>query len=106
MKWQIIWSEFSEKQLDQIFDYHQSKVSQKVAYNIVMKILEDSEKLKTKPFSGQIEEHLTYRKYSYWYIISGNYEIIYSVDEKFNQIRISDVFDTRQNPLKIIRDKP
>ena len=34
-----------------------------------------------------------------------NYKIIYSVDIELKLIKVADVFDTRQNPIKIKRNK-
>jgi mRNA-degrading endonuclease RelE of RelBE toxin-antitoxin system len=42
---------------------------------------------------------------NYRYIVCGNYKIIYSVDIEEQLIKIADVFDTRQNPIKIKRNK-
>lgn len=51
----------------------------------------------------QIEDLLIDRKDGYRYIVCGNYKIIYSVDIELKLIKIADVFDTRQNPIKIKR---
>ena len=39
----------------------------------------------------------------YRYILSGNYKIIYKVEDSY--IIITDVFDARQNPSKMIGEK-
>ena len=53
----------------------------------------------------QIEELLIDREETYTYLICKNYKIIYSVDHKLKRIKIADIFDTRQNPVKIKRVK-
>lgn len=53
----------------------------------------------------QIEDLLIDRENTYRYLICKNYKIIYSVDQKLKLIKIADVFDTRQNPTKIKRNK-
>ena len=53
----------------------------------------------------QYEELLIERNDNYRYIVCGNYKIIYSVDIEEQLIKIADVFDTRQNPIKIKRNK-
>ena len=52
----------------------------------------------------QIEELLIDRKSVYRYIVCGNFKIIYSIDKELKLIKIADVFDTRQNPIKIKRN--
>ncbi|MGY6520947.1 MAG: type II toxin-antitoxin system RelE/ParE family toxin [Mongoliitalea sp.] len=99
----IIWSLFAEKQLDEIFDYYSKKVSHQLALKIVLELIEAPEILKRNPLVGPIEEFLKGRHIEYRYLICTNYKIIYSVDEENNCVKISDVFDTRQNPSKIKR---
>lgn len=103
MNYKIIWSEFSENQLDEIFLYYSNIASKKTATKIIKKILSEIVILEKTPFSGQIENLLENRKISYRYLICNNYKVIYSVDEINNLIKITDVFDTRQNPIKIKR---
>jgi len=54
---------------------------------------------------GQTEFLLENRIIKYHYLVESNYKIIYSVDEENQLIKIADVFDTRQNPKKIDREK-
>ena len=103
MHYKIIWSNFSEKQLDEIFNFYSKKVNKRTATKIIKQILSEVIILETTPFVGQIENLLAERKISYRYLICNNYKIIYSIDENENLIKISDVFDTRQNPIKITR---
>ncbi len=39
MRYKIIWSAFSEKQLDDIFEYYKNSVNIKVAKNIIKQII-------------------------------------------------------------------
>lgn len=57
--------------------------------------------LMKNPKVGTSELLLRNRVIEYRYIVSTNYKIIYSINENDKTIRIVDVFDTRQNPLKI-----
>lgn len=41
----------------------------------------------------------------YRYLVCDNYKISYSVDVELKLIKIADVFDTRQNPVKMKRTK-
>ena len=105
MNFKIIWSDFSETQLDEIYEYYQKKASLRVATEIVTGIIKESEKLIKASFIGQKEELLKDRKIQYRYLIFKNYKVIYSIDEQNEFIKIADVFDTRQNPPKMKRTK-
>lgn len=106
MKYKIIWSEFSEQQIDMIFEFYEQKSkSYNVALNIVTKILLAPDILIENPRIGQKEISLENRKIEYHYIVESNYKIIYSIDDEKKFVNISDVFDTRQNPDKMEREK-
>ncbi|MEG1021431.1 MAG: type II toxin-antitoxin system RelE/ParE family toxin [Myroides sp.] len=105
MKYKIVWSAFSEKQIDDIFNYYTQKGTDKVALDIVTKILLAPDILIDNPKIGQKEYTLQHRSITYHYILALNYKIIYSIDDDEMLIKIVDVFDTRQNPNKIEREK-
>lgn len=105
MSYKVIWSAFSEKQIDSIFNYYSKKANPIIASKIVKQILLAPEMLIKNPKIGQQEIHLTNRFIKYHYILALNYKIIYSVDEAKKRIKIADVFDTRQDPKKIEREK-
>lgn len=56
------------------------------------------------PLIGQEEELLKHREIRYRYLVFKNYKLIYSIDELNKFIKITDVFDTRQNRVKINRN--
>jgi len=105
MNFKVIWSDFSETQLDEIYEYYEKKASSRVATKIVTGIIKESEKLIKASFIGQEEELLKEREIQYRYLVFKNYELIYSVDDQKELIKIADVFDTRQNPPKLKRTK-
>jgi plasmid stabilization system protein ParE len=105
MDFKIVWSHFAENQLDTIFEYYFKNVSRQTAKKIVKNILLQTEKLNTAPFIGQVEDLLQNRKFEYRYLIYTNYKIIYTVDNRNGIVKISDIFDSRQNPTKIKREK-
>lgn len=105
MNLEIIWSEFAEKQLELIFEYYQKKASDNVARNLIRSIIKEPNRLINEPFIGQEETLLKNRKFAYRYLTFKSYKIIYSVDEKNGWIKIADVFDTRQHPIKIKRSR-
>ena len=105
MALKIIWSEFAETQLDEIYDYYEKKASTKVAKKLVRGIINESKKLIKSPLIGQEEELLKQRETEYRYLVFKNYKLIYSVDNQNGYIKIADIFDTRQNPTKLKRTK-
>lgn len=99
----VIWTDFAIKNLKDIFDYFAIKANKKVAHEIRHQILTSTRQLKENPESGSIELQLEQLKQPYRYLVCGNYKVIYRIYS--NQIIIMDVFDTRQDPLKIKRGK-
>ncbi|WP_326981751.1 hypothetical protein VUJ46_16155 [Chryseobacterium sp. MYb264] len=73
MKYKVIWSEFSEKQIDDIFNYYkQSSKSYRVALKIITKILLAPDQLIHNPKIGQREFLLENREVEYHYIVESN----------------------------------
>ncbi|SFD05659.1 type II toxin-antitoxin system RelE/ParE family toxin [Algibacter pectinivorans] len=105
MTLKILWSEFAETQLDEIYDYYKKEASTRIAKKIVKGIINEPKKLIKTPLIGQEEELLKQREIRYRYLVFKNYKLIYSVDKENGFIKIADVFDTRQNPPKIKRTK-
>ena len=101
----IYWTNFAKKQLRNIFDYYKTNASPQIAQNIVVGIVEKVNSLEFQTEIGQKEELLLDRKENFRYLVSKNYKIIYWINEEKNRIEIVDIFDTRQNPLKIKREK-
>lgn len=96
----IIWTNFAKQELKQIHDYYKNKASDKVAKKIVREIKSSVEILNEHQLAGQVEEYLVALNLSHRYILSGNYKVIYRIEEDI--IYITDVFDTRRNPKKMI----
>lgn len=105
MEIDIYWTDFAKRELRQIFEYHNDNVSLKVAQKISTQIVIDTNKLKNFPEMGAIEELLSNRPQEFRYIVSTNYKIIYWINQDKSRIEIIDVFDTRQNPIKMERNK-
>lgn len=101
----IHWTDFSENELQNIFSYYQEKVSIRVATEITEGIVNETDVLESNPYIGQIEESLKDRTKEFRHLIYSNYKIIYWINLDKNQIEIWDVFDCRQNPIKIKRTK-
>jgi toxin ParE1/3/4 len=101
----IHWTAFSENELQNIFSYYQEKASIGVATEITEGIVNETGILENNPFVGQIEESLKDRTREFRYLIYSNYKIIYWINTDKSQIEIWDVFDCRQELLKIKRTK-
>jgi plasmid stabilization system protein ParE len=105
MELKIKWTDFSKKELRNIFEYHKDKASIKVAKKLVSGIAKETLKLKKHPTIGQEEELLKNDPREFRYLVYKNYKIVYLVVLEKNIIEIFDVFDTRQNPIKMNRVK-
>ncbi|PBJ14210.1 type II toxin-antitoxin system RelE/ParE family toxin [Flavobacterium sp. ACN6] len=105
MKLKIVWSQFAENEIDKIYNYYLEKAGIRVARKIIKEIISEPNKLINNTFSTQIEDLLIDRDNKYYYLVCNNYKIIYSIDEEKKLIQIADVFDTRQNPVKLKRTK-
>ena len=95
----VYWTETAIYRLEDIFDYYKINAGVDVARKIVDSIIDSTVNLETQPRIGQTEELLKDRKLEYRYLVTGNYKIIYWVDEPF--VKIATVFDCRQNPIKM-----
>lgn len=99
MEIRIEWSELSEQQLKDIFDYYSFEVNTGITRKIINRIIDRVTILESNPLAGQKEELLSDYPENFRYLIESNYKIIYW--KKENLITIASVFDCRQNPEKI-----
>jgi plasmid stabilization system protein ParE len=74
----------------------------KVAKTLALGITEESSKLKKQPTIGQVESLINDSE-DFRYLVFKNYKIIYHINIKKKRVEILDVFDTRQNPIKLKR---
>jgi len=101
----IFWTEFAKKELKGIFDYYKEKAGPQIARKLVQGIYAATLELKNNPEIGQKEELLLNRPQGFRYLVHSNYKIIYWINQENDRVEISDVFDARQNPVKIKRNK-
>ena len=97
----ILWTNFASDSLFKIYKYYKEAASENVAKRIKFKIFNASRQLTKHPLSGQLETNLQKLGDEHRYLIEGNYKIIYKRIKE--GILITDVFDTRQNPIKIFK---
>ncbi len=95
----IIWSGFASDSLYEIYKYYKVAAGKNVAQRIKSRIFAATAQLLKHPLSGQIETNLQKLGEDHRYLVEGNYKIIYKRVKE--GILITDVFDTRQDPVKI-----
>lgn len=99
MEVRIEWSDLSERQLKDIFDYYSFEASPGIARKIINRIVDRVSILENGLLVGQKEELLSKYPEDFRYLVVSNYKIIYW--KKENLVTIASVFDSRQNPEKI-----
>jgi toxin ParE1/3/4 len=97
----VIWTDFASNSLFEIYQYYKEVANDHVAQKIKLGIFRATRQLIKHPLSGQIETNLQRLNEDHRYIIEGNYKIIYKRVKE--GILITDVFDTRQDPIKIFK---
>jgi toxin ParE1/3/4 len=85
-----------------IYEYYKENANQKIAKELIKGISNSTIKLKKHKYIGQAEELLTTKEIRY--LIYTRYKILYRVMVEKETIEILDVFDTRQNPIKMARN--
>lgn len=103
MALKIYWTDFAKKELKKIFKFYKDEASIRVASKLTTEIVLEALKLEKQSSIGQIEELLKHRDQSFRYLVYKNYKIIYWTNKNKSRIEIIDIFDTRQNPIKISR---
>ena len=88
----VIWSALAEEQLNDILDYYLKEVSFSTAQTILETLVGSTNRL--------IELKLIAENPLYRVLVEGHYKIIYSIEEDY--IRIAFLFDSRQNPDKLL----
>ncbi|RKE94666.1 type II toxin-antitoxin system RelE/ParE family toxin [Ichthyenterobacterium magnum] len=102
MELKLFWTDFSQKELEKIYQYYREKAGTRIAKKLVNGIYNEALKLKSQPEIGQPEELLKNRKQEFRYLVYKNYKVICWINNEENRIEINDVFDTRQNPIRKI----
>lgn len=101
MELTINWTPLAKEKLIDIFQFYKNKASDNVAEKLVNGIIDKTIILIKSPEVGQYEPLLSDKKVKYRYLIFKNYKIIYWIYSDNNSIEISNVFDSRQNPVKM-----
>jgi plasmid stabilization system protein ParE len=99
----VFLTEPAERFLQEIFRYYQHNVSEQVAKKIIDQILTRVESLEDFAKRGRIEPHLKILNQKHRFVLEHNYKIIYLIED--DNVYVTDIFDTRQNPDKIVKRK-
>ncbi len=102
MDLKVYWTRFAEYKLDTIFIYHETKTGKNSAKNLINGIIDHTIGLENNPKIGQKELLLEKYSQNFRYLVFKNYKIIYWINIDKKRIEIATVFDTRQNPKKIM----
>lgn len=105
MALKVYWTHFSKTELQKIFLYHKEKAGLRIAKKLILGITQEVLLLQNNLAVFQKEELLLDRIQDFRYLVFENYKIIYFTNIDKNRIEIIDVFDCRQNPIKIRRTK-
>ncbi len=105
MELDVYWSQVAEIKLEDIYGYHKQKAGIRVAQKIIIGIIDQTATLGKNPQMGQREELLLERTQEFRYLVYTNYKIIYWVNIKKRRVEIANVFDVRQNPIKLLETK-
>jgi toxin ParE1/3/4 len=101
MELKIFWTEFSKNNLEFVYKYYKEEAGVRIAKKIISDLFNEVQILRKQAKIGQIEELLIDREEEFRYLVFKNYKIIYWINHKKNQVEIVDVFDTRQNSVKL-----
>lgn len=97
----VVWSPKANKSLRNIYDFILSN-SPQGAKNVVKELVQVSQTLQKLPYRYAIEPLLAQEAVEYRYLVKWNYKLIYVVEEESDNVIIVQVFDTRQQPKKLV----
>ena len=97
---QVEFTKFAKGELQKMYDYYAEAASDDIALKVIDKILDEAENLERLPNIGSKEFLLEELKRNHRYLVCGNYKIVFYKTEAM--IYVTDVFDCRQNPQKMV----
>jgi toxin ParE1/3/4 len=95
----LVVTEPAKLRLKEIHDYYKENVSIKVADKIKSGIISKLKYIEANPQIGQEEEFLKELGLGHRRMVEGNYKIIYRISSDI--IYVTDIFDSRQDPIKM-----
>ena len=103
MRYRIIWTEFAQMQLNLVYEFAYEQ-SPSYADKVIEGIDQCIQQLVMFPLSGPIEQRLVNFAEDYRFILSSYFKVIYRV-EREGAVVIVNIFDTRQDPEKLVVGK-
>ncbi|SRR6056297_10940 len=97
----VYWLRRAEDKLEDIYYYYSLKAGEQIAQSLVNGIVDKTISMRNHPKVGQVELELSHRVEEFRYLVYKNYKILYWINYKEGRIEIVNIFDTRQNPVKI-----
>lgn len=98
----VFWTIDAETDLVDTFNYLKFKHNEAFADKIIDKIFNKSFLLENFPEIGAVEKSKMLESLIIRYLIEGNYKILYQINDSRGLIEILAVFDTRQDPSKML----
>jgi toxin ParE1/3/4 len=95
----LVYTEQAIRSLQECLDFFPAEMPAESVNEVRDKILAKADKLLENPYLGQVEEYLEHLGRSHRRVIEGHYKIIYKVEGE--EIIITDIFDSRQDPSKM-----
>ena len=96
----VVVTHFAFHQLNSIYDYYKWYASIRIAKKIKSEIIIAIKSLKREEVAWQEDEFLNYLNKKHKRLVCGNYKIIYYVNSTENVLYVTDIFDSRQDPIK------
>ena len=101
MEIDVVWLQFAIDRLRHIYIYYTEKADRNTAQKIISEIVDATAILSEQPNMGVVEPLLVHHNQKFSYIIVKNYKIVYWLNVNQNRVEIANVYDVRQNPVKI-----
>jgi plasmid stabilization system protein ParE len=105
MELEVYWTQLAEDKLEDIYNYYKLKAGKRIAKKLIHGIVDITIDLHKQPEIGPVEFLLNKRKQEFRYLVFKNYKIVYWINSDFRRIEIANVFDCRQDPIKINETK-
>ena len=101
----IDWTLDAENDLINISDYIQKKTNPTKAIKLIDKIINKTELLEKFPQMGSVDNHPAVEGFKVRYLIEDKYKILYRINAIKGIIEILSVFNTHQDPSKMLSKK-
>jgi len=96
----VVLTNQAKGRLESIVEYYQDLGYYRYGKRLRLSVLKKALLLKDFPLMGQEEETLRVLGLQHRYLVEGHYKIVYRIEK--GTIYITDVFDTRQDPDKML----